>query len=257
MAGKKKREVHEEHENHERWLVSYADFITLLFAFFVVLYATGRQDQQKKKQLSESIRWAMHFQGHGGGESVGLVAGRDNSMRGAGSAAGGQKASRARAEALRKQLEKKLKPYLVDKGISNAVQVSTEEGKLTIRLAASRFFDAGLAQMHPDLIPVLDAIAVELKAVDNPVSVEGHSDSGAVMSDKYRNNWDLSAARAVTVVNYLERVSRFDPRRLAAVGYGSTRPLNPKETPEAREENRRIELVMDLGLSDGRGLPIQ
>ncbi|MEN9797436.1 MAG: hypothetical protein RL653_1132 [Pseudomonadota bacterium] len=257
MAGKKKREVHEEHENHERWLVSYADFITLLFAFFVVLYATGRQDQQKKKQVSESIRWAMHFQGHGGGESVGLVAGRDNSMRGAGNAAGGQKASRARAEALRKQLEKKLKPYLVDKGISNAVQVSTEDGKLTIRLAASRFFDAGLAQMNPDLIPVLDAIALELKAVDNPVNVEGHTDAGALASDKYRNNWDLSAARAVTVVNYLEKASHFDPRRLSAVGYGSTRPLNPGDTPEAREENRRIELVMELGLSDGRGLPIQ
>jgi len=252
-----KRQVHEEHENHERWLVSYADFITLLFAFFVVLYATGRQDQQKKKQVSESIRWAMHFQGHGGGESVGLVAGRDNALRGAGSTAGGQKPSRARAEALRKQLEKKLKPYLMDKGITNAVQVSTEDGKLTIRLAASRFFDAGLAELRPEMIPVLDSIAEELRPMDNPVHVEGHADQGAVVGNRYRNNWDLSAARAVSVVTYIERAHRFEPARLSAVGYGSTRPLNARDTPEAREENRRIELVLELGMSDGRGLPIQ
>jgi chemotaxis protein MotB len=154
-------------------------------------------------------------------------------------------------------LEKKLKPYLLDKGISNAVQVSTEDGKLTIRLAAGRFFDAGLAELRPEMIPVLDSIAEELRPIDNPVHVEGHADQGAVVGNRFRNNWDLSAARAVSVVTYIERVHRFESTRLSAVGYGSTRPLNTRDTPEGREENRRIELVLELGLSDGRGLPLQ
>ena len=256
MARKHK---HEEHENHERWLVSYADFITLLFAFFVVLYSVSRQDSKKMAQATTAIRWAMHFSGTGGVGAPPLFEGPPS--EGGCSAniggSGGLVQSAKAAEALRKKMERKLRPLLVERQKTQAVSIETDGKRLTIRLAASRFFESGQAALVPDALPVLDAVADELALMNKPIRVEGHTDETATSGSRFRTNWDLSAARSATVTAYLEQGHHVLPSRLSAVGYGSTRPLVPNDSPENRELNRRVAFVIEVQSNDPLGLAAQ
>jgi chemotaxis protein MotB len=243
---KKKHE--EEHENHERWLVSYADFITLLFAFFVVMYSVSRVDNKRLAQAASSIRWALHFEGTGGVTTMPLFEGPPSEGGcSANIGAGGQPPKNKKAQQvdlLKNRLEKKLRNLLTDQ--KTVVSIEAEGSRLAIRLGASRFFDPAAAVLRPEALPVLDAIAVELKALDRPIRAEGHTDGATLFSQRFRTNWELSAARAATVVGYLEQAHRFRPASLAAVGHGSTVPVRSNETPEGREANRRVELVVEL-----------
>ncbi len=243
---KKKHE--EEHENHERWLVSYADFITLLFAFFVVMYSVSRVDNKRLSQAANSIRWALHFEGTGGVTTMPLFEGPPSEGGCAANVGGGAPRSKnpklQQVDLLKNRLEKKLRNLLVEQ--KTVVTIEAEGTRLAVRLGASRFFDPAAAVLRPESLPVLDAIAVELKALDRPVRAEGHTDSAALISQRFRTNWELSAARAATVVGYLEQAHHFRPASLAAVGRGSTAPVQSDQTAEGREANRRIELVVEL-----------
>lgn len=244
----KRHKKHEEHENHERWLVSYADFITLLFAFFVVLYATGRSDTTKVNQAAEAIRWAMHFSGSGGGNNVPVFGGA-NAAATYSASVGVQNAQKdvKVLDSLRKRIDRVLRTVLLDQKDSKSVMVTVENGKLTVRLAASNFFDAGGAAIRPDTLAVVDAIASELKPLNRPLRIEGHTDDMPTGSNgRFRNNWDLSASRAAAVVDYFERGHHIEGKLLTAAGLGSTRPLFANDTPEHREMNRRIEIAVDV-----------
>src|SRR5512140_2176153 len=248
-----RRKREEEHENHERWLVSYADFITLLFAFFVVMYSVSRVDNKKLQQTSEAIRWAMHFGGTGGSGQLPLFEGPTASPGCApaniGSAVPTSPAAMQAIETLRKRVETKLKAFLASRA-GATVQLDSDGKRLTIRLAAARFFEPGDAVLAPDALPVLDAVAAELFELHRPVRVEGHTDETGVGSSRWRSNWELSASRAATVVDYLQRAHDFPPDQLAAVGYGATRPIADNATPEEREENRRSAVVLEVGAAD-------
>ena len=203
-----KKQHHEEHENHERWLVSYADFITLLFAFFVVLYATSRVDNKKLVQVVSSIRFATHFKGSGG-------------------------------------IERRLKRFLQTRPETH-VQVEVEKDRLAVRMSASHFFDANLAAIRPEMIPVLDVIAAEMVAIGKPIRVEGHTDTGRLANTRYRDNWELSASRAAAVASYIQHAHNMDGKLLSAAGYGSSRPIGDNRTPAGREANRRVELQIEF-----------
>lgn len=250
-----KKHKHEEHENHERWVISYADLVTLLFALFVVLYASSRVDTNKLAQATESMRWAMHFKGEGGVTKLMLFKGPPNE-NGCVANLGGEPASgtmqKKLVEETRKKLEKSLKSFLLRKEGNPTVALEVENGKIRIRLAAHRFFDAASAALRPEALAVLDAIATEVAEAPQLVRVEGHTDDGAIASPKFRNNWDLSAARAATVVSYLEQAHRVKPERLAAAGMGSSHPLVSNDTPEHRELNRRVEIVLEIPPQDPR-----
>ncbi len=245
MARKKHEE---EHENHERWLVSYADFMTLLFAFFVVMYAVSRVDNKRLVQAANAIRWALHFEGTGGVTTMPLFEGPPSeggcSANVGSGAMATQKKKQAQVDLLKNRLEKRLHNFLADQ--KTTVSIDTEGGRLSIRLGASRFFDPAASALRPEALPILDAIAVELKALDRPIRAEGHTDGAALSSPRFRNNWELSSARAATVVGYLEQAHHFRASSLAAVGHGSTVPVASDDTPEGREANRRIELVVEL-----------
>jgi chemotaxis protein MotB len=252
MARKKKGHA-EEHENHERWLVSYADFITLLFAFFVVLYSVSRVDNKKMQQAVQSIQWAMHYGGTGGTGALPIFDGPISNGGGPALSNGTLAPTEAKARAiemLRKKLEKRIRPFLMERNATSTVTVAVEGRRLTVRLAATEFFDAGQAALRPQILSVLDAIAMELVPLERTLRVEGHTDETPVGGDRYRNNWDLSAARAATVVTYLEAAHRARPELLQAVGLGSAHPVSTGETAEARERNRRVELVIELDPSD-------
>jgi chemotaxis protein MotB len=201
-----KKAKHEEHENHERWLVSYADFMTLLFAFFVVLYSVSRIDNKRMQQAANSIRWAMHHAGTGGTGALPIFDGPPSEGGGPALSNGAmvQQPSQQKAiEVLRKRIERRIKPFLMERTAKTTVMVSVEGRRLTVRLAATEFFDAGQAALRPQVLSVLDAIASELVPLERTLRVEGHTDETPIGGDRYRNNWDLSAARAATVVTSL------------------------------------------------------
>jgi chemotaxis protein MotB len=259
MARKKKPKV-EEHENHERWLVSYADFITLLFAFFVVLYSVSRIDNKRMAAAAKSIQWAMHYAGTGGTGHLQIFDGPASEGGGPALTSGSQvqQPSQQKAiEVIRKRIEKKVKPFLMERSSKSTVMVSVEGRRLTVRLAATEFFDPGQAALRPQVLSVLDAIAAELVPLERILRVEGHTDETPTAGERYRNNWDLSAARAATVVTYLEAAHRARPELLQAVGLGSAHPVETADTEEAHQRNRRVELVIELDPHDemlGTGL---
>ena len=247
-----KKQHHEEHENHERWLVSYADFITLLFAFFVVMYATSRQDQKKLVQVENAIKFAMHFKGTGGLRELPIFPGppTDNTFPDH-SPIKGEKPPRIPdqrvVETLRKKLQQKLKKYIQERPEAmNMVVIQTEGKRLMVRLSAAHFFDPSQAAIRPEMIPVLDAIAGELTALGRPIRIEGHTDDSRVSNPKFRDNWDLSTARAAAVTSYVQRAYRYDGKLLSAAGFSDTRPLADNRTAAGREANRRVEMVVEV-----------
>jgi chemotaxis protein MotB len=245
-----KRVHHEEHENHERWLVSYADFITLLFAFFVVLYATSRVDNKKLVQVTQSIKFAMHFKGSGGiefrnrfegpptegGRCKAEVHGREQRPR---------SKQAEEAEQVRKKVERRLRRFLQARPDAH-VQLEVENNRMAVRLSASHFFDSNQAAIRPELIPVLDVIAAELVALGRPLRIEGHTDESKSGNSRFRDSWELSSSRAAAVASYVQRAHDVDPKKLAAVGYGSSRPLSNGKSAAGREANRRVEMVIEF-----------
>jgi chemotaxis protein MotB len=246
-----KRQIHEEHENHERWLISYADFITLLFAFFVVLYSISKVDNKRMAQVVTSIKFALHFKGTGGIDELPLFEGPPvdggKCKNSHGTEERPKTKKREAVEATRKKIEKKLRRFLQVRPESQMVQVETERDRLTVRLSASHFFDSAQAAIRPEMIPVLDVISREMVALGLPLRVEGHTDETRMNLGRFRDNWELSASRAAAVASYVQHAHQMDGKLLAAAGYGSTRPLEGQNgKPAAREANRRVELLIQF-----------
>jgi len=245
-----RKEHHEEHENHERWVVSYADFMTLLFALFVVLYAVGAVDQKRVTAAEKSVRFAMHFKGTGGTNTMPIFntapAGGAGVMDGAATQVPMAPPNVQAVEALRRRLQNGLKPLLQRRPEKDDhVTVELQGRKLLIRLSAAHFFDAGEAVLRPDALPVIDAIMAELAPLKKPICVEGHTDDRPLPSTgRFQNNWELSAVRASSVVSYIERTRGLPPELLSVAGYGAARPLFSNASVTGRDMNRRIEIAV-------------
>jgi chemotaxis protein MotB len=254
VGGRKKKQVHEEHENHERWLVSWADFMTLLFAFFVVMYAVSRVDTKKAQTAEQSIRWAMHMGGKGGVTKLQLVDGPPSHGGAIPSTIGGAMSltEEQLVETVRRRIEKRVRPFVLERPLKGAaaVTVSVDGQRVTVRLAASEFFDAGQAALRPQALPIVDAIAAELVQLGRPLQVEGHTDESPIHGGRFRDNWELSASRAATVVSYLAAAHGAKPALLSASGHADTRPLAVGGDDAARELNRRVELVVELDVRE-------
>ncbi len=245
-----KKQKHEEHENHERWLVSYADFITLLFAFFVVLYSISRVDNKRMAQVQQSIKFALHFKGTGGIDQLPLFEGPPvdggKCRKERGFDEHPKTKQREEAEKARKRMEKKLKTFLQLRPQPQVVQIETERDRITVRLSAAHFFDPSQAAIRPEMIPILDLIADELVTLDMPLRIEGHTDESRLGSGRFRDNWELSSSRAAAVASYIERAHHMNGKLLSAAGFGSTRPLVEGNTAAAHEANRRVEMVVQF-----------
>lgn len=249
-----KRRKEEEHENHERWLVSYADFITLLFAFFVVMYAISSVNEGKYRVLSDSIAAAFR---HIPGSSVGamveinpaapvpvmipLKKPRVTNLKTDPQREKNRELLRSKA----KEITEALAP-LVEQG-----QVRITEGALgiTVEINASVLFDSGEARLQPAAATALTAVARILATTDFPITVEGHTDNVPINSLLYPSNWELSGARAASVVR-LFIDNGVDPSRLTAVGYADQRPVADNATPEGRQRNRRVAITMESRTPD-------
>jgi chemotaxis protein MotB len=252
MARKKK---HPEHVNHERWLVSYADFITLLFAFFTTLYAISTVDQKKAGKLMYSMRTAFNLDFFTGVPNPGtqLISIMENigpsapsKPAGHGAGAGGSKNAGKGASGKDKlsALAKKLGELSVDPRLKGKVQIRMEGRGLVVSLAEAGFFPSGSATMRPDSVEPLLALAETFQDPGFRVTVEGHTDNIPVKNAKFNSNWELSTARASTVVALLIEKAGVAPTRLSAAGYGEFKPVAPNDTNEGRSKNRRVDIVI-------------
>ena len=233
MAKKK----HEEHENHERWLVSYADFITLLFAFFVVMYSVSSVNEGKFRTVSDSIKAALHPMYAPQASSAPFMIGDTKP------ATILPTLQLSREVAIRRLRE-------TMQSLHDAVQykfveaVEKRNGEFVITVPESVMFQSGEAILRPDALPFLQALGQVLSELDRYVRVEGHTDNVPIRTAQFPSNWELSAARAVSVVRVLTELYGVPATHLAAVGYADSQPLVPNLTPEQRAKNRRVELVI-------------
>lgn len=248
-----RRSKHEGHENHERWLVSYADFITLLFAFFVVMFASSQTDKSKARQISEAVEKALEQ-----GKSVGVppavakILGGTVDDKGQGNAqmkgpGGAQRASKdsppddvvelmPSLKVLSSTLEQEIK--------DGKVEVSLEPRGLVVSLKQAAFFPSGADVVDPATYQTIGKLAEALNAVGNPIRIEGHTDSQPIHSARFQSNWELSAARAIAMMNVLVGKFGVDEKRMGIVGYADTQPEADNDTPEGRAKNRRVDVVI-------------
>jgi chemotaxis protein MotB len=253
MARKKK---HPEHVNHERWLVSYADFITLLFAFFVVMFAASNSDQKKAGQVAQAVQVAFRemaifspsgkvvplYDSGGLPADTQTVIGNTNSAFEATEFVSGKSGLTGRPAM--KEVKSELETMLQNEIKSNSVRLTQDSRGLTISLAEAGFFDSGLAVMPPKALAIIDRIASQLQPLEYGLRVEGHTDNTPIHTAQFPSNWELSTARATFLLQYLISTSKLPPARLSAVGYGEYRPVAPNTTPEGRAANRRVDLVV-------------
>ena len=250
MARKKEPE---KAANHERWLVSYADFITLLFAVFVTLYAMSQTDKKKVEQVAESYRSAFGVTGISrvGKPSVTPKVdvapiptvkpqAQTPSVPKASKGSGKTKATHKDFKQMLVSLEKKL----MDRKASEAVQVTVTPRGLVISLKEAGFFDSGSATIKPEAIPLLAEIAKVLEPYDNPLSFEGHTDNKPMRSALFPSNWELSSGRATAIARQFIEQHGVDPQLVSVTGYGEFRPVANNNTDEGRRQNRRVDIVM-------------
>lgn len=239
-----RKQRHEEHVNHERWLVSYADFITLLFAFFVVMFAVSQVDENKVGRFTESVqaatRWGL-FDKSGAQGVVGSGTKNDAPRAARAAESRGARKSGAQAiAALRARLEPRLRAA-VDAG---RIAVLESDRGLIVRLKEAAFFPSGSAEVHQQNDGDLQALGRWIRDLPNAVRIEGHTDSRPIRTAIYRSNWDLSAARAGSVLQVLVRDAQLPEARLSVAGYADRQPIAPNETEDGRRQNRRVDIVL-------------
>jgi chemotaxis protein MotB len=236
MARKKK---HPEHVNHERWLVSYADFITLLFAFFTTLYAMSTVDQKKMSKLMESLSSAL---GSVGTTKTAIDPRMPNPWQQAGSQpdlppGGSKRPDRALAE-LAQAMAKIANSF----GGDARFQVRVEPRGVVLSLAEAALFGPGDTRLRRTGLPVLDSVVRLLLQNPHPLLIEGHTDDRTGVQPSA--NWRLSTDRAVTVLSYFVEEHGYPPGRLAASGYGQYHPVAKNDTEEGRSRNRRVDIII-------------
>jgi chemotaxis protein MotB len=239
----------EEPVSHDRWLVSYADFLTLLLAFFVVLFSSSYRDNQAIKKLSEAIHVGFQQLGaFSGGESNGGVAYPDlqpdpsHYVPPAHTQSPSPNTAAAAVDVvkLRQQLEgaigQELKAHEV-------VMRVTPEG-FVVSLNELGFFNSGQADLLAGAAPKIERIAKVLSLNGLDLRVEGHSDDQPIHTPQFRSNWELSTGRALAVMQLLVNDAGFDPSKISVAGYGQYRPVADNATPDGRRMNRRVDLVV-------------
>jgi chemotaxis protein MotB len=225
-----------EHENAERWLLTYADLITLMMVFFVVLYSMSSADTTKFKKMSASLTQAFNVDVMQGQAAVSIGNGEP-----AVSAANDSLISDAQVPQVAR-LQNQIEAVLDGAAQTPEVSVSVDREGIVIRLSGSYLFDSGRAELKPNSRAVLDTIAAELKLLSNEIRVDGHTDSTPIESTRYPTNWELSTARALAVTRYLTEHDSVQSTRLMAAGFGEFRPLYVNDTREHRALNRRVEI---------------
>ena len=242
----KHRRRYTDHVNHERWLVSYADFITLLFAFFVVMFASARMDQKKAARLGVAIESGFQqlgaFDKTRRGSGAKPEDGAVNLARLASDSRGIQEATHKddNFQAIRAELEKALAPEIKRREVALRMQ---PDG-LVVSLREIGFFDSGSATLKPNSEDAFTRVTQILQQHSCALRVEGHTDTVPIHTGTFASNWELSTARATEVVKVLIEQHAFPPDRLSAAGYAQFRPVASNDEALGRQLNRRVDIVI-------------
>jgi chemotaxis protein MotB len=252
---RRKKYVEEETVSHDRWVISYADFVTLLFAFFVVLFASAYRDKQAIIRVSNAV--------HNGFQALGAFPGgiRQNAIAYSGLPVespeapppgmnkldgAGPRPGLPAVDLL--ELRRELQSAMGDELKNHEIEMSFTPEGFVISLKELGFFDSGQAQLLPGAAEKIERIARILSKHGLELRVEGHSDNQPIHNAQFRSNWELSTARAMSVLLILVDHASYDPKKISVAGYGQYRPIADDTTPQGRRMNRRVDLVV-LGVT--------
>lgn len=244
----------EKEANAERWLVSYADFITLLFAVFVVLYAMGQSDKAKVEEIVKSIQSSFGMATAGApnpkvnvipSQAITIIPSLKPEIKITPMAktSRGQAKTRAEEKDFR-QIKSTVEAYLVKQGAHNKVTLEITRRGLIVSLKEAGFFNSGQATIKPEAYELINTIAEVMTQYNNPLRLEGHTDNLPISTGQFPSNWELSTARATNGLKYLLTHFEVDANKISATGYAEFRPIADNSTVEGRAKNRRVDLVM-------------
>jgi len=250
-----RRKHDSEHVNHERWLVSYADFITLLFAFFVVMFASTQADKNKAKAVSDSVRQALEHGQFSTAISTVLGRGKHEAKKAPVTKTPTDERENPAAPKVPDQPPDSHPPDLaksmatLQQGLANELkngklQLKLEPRGLVISMREATFFASGDDAIAPGSLPIVSKIAAVVQSLPNPVRLEGHSDAKPIHTPRFRSNWELSAARAIAMLELLRDRYQIPAARMAVAGYADNAPADNNDTEEGRAHNRRVDLVL-------------
>lgn len=223
---KRKKKI-EEHENVERWMVSYADFVTLLFCFFTAMYAISNVDTAKLGKFVRSMRFAFNAAEPNGRafaviEDIPIVTPVDTEME----------------SVVRNELGAAVSE---SKG---GIEINRDKRGVVISVKDKFLFEAGYAKLREEARPLVDAVASAIKPLPNMIRIEGHTDNVPIRNNEFPSNWELSSQRAINVARYFMERHKIHPGRISTAGYAEYRPVSSNDTPEGRAKNRRVDIVI-------------
>ncbi|MBI4687009.1 MAG: OmpA family protein [Nitrospirae bacterium] len=220
---KRRRRFREEDENPDRWVVSYADFITLLFAFFTTMYAISRVDIGKLELFAGSMKSAFNSQPSISKPVIEGITPVSPSLV---------------------NIEKEVNAAVTMLKTKEDIEVKTDKRGVIISIGDHLLFDSGNEAVKETAAEELSKIASVIEKFPNNVIVEGHTDNIPIKTERFSSNWDLSAARATSIIRYFINKEGLSPLRFSASGYGEFKPVTANTTPEGRAKNRRVEIIL-------------
>jgi len=235
---RKRRSKTELSSNQERWLLTYADMITLLLAFFIVMYSMSQIDAKKFGKMAEALNGVLR-----GGESILAKYTEEQLKKGHGVLKLGS------LRMIQNLIEKRFEKV----GRLGDVQTELTERGLVVHIMESALFEPGSAVLKGRAMEILDLVAEDVVGRPNHVRIEGHTDDQQISTPVYPSNWELSSARATEVVRFFVNNYNIPPDQVSALGYGEFRPIRPNNSIENRAFNRRVDIViltMELSLKE-------
>jgi chemotaxis protein MotB len=249
------KRVQEHPANHERWIISYADFVTLMFALFVAMYAISLKDHNSGRKVSESVREAAASGGFTQTVQMFMADKQQHPAQQLPDKSVQEKSHidpSLRGPFLR--LSKDLKQQ-IDAG---AIRLQLDQRGLVISLQEKAFFPSGDDSIYSQAYPSIEQLAKTISKLSNPIRLEGHTDAVPIHTARFKNNWELSTARSIALLQLFEERFHLDTNRFAVAGYAQTIPIASNDTEEGKARNRRVEIVI-LGWqnksTDGAGSP--
>jgi len=231
-SARRRRASEGEEENLERWLLTYADLITLLLAFFIIMYSMSKVDSEQFSTIMSALNGVLRGSSGVGAGSDAIVKLADNLQ--------GVPPKEVR-------LRREIDDLLEEHGLSGSVQTRIDARGVVMTMGEKVLFDPGKAELKESAKKILDEIAAIIAEVPNEVRIEGHTDNVPIHNEKYASNWELSVARSTSVIRYLLEKHHVPPEKLSAAGCGEYRPIKPNDTPEHRAMNRRVDIVLIPG----------
>lgn len=225
----------EKEPNHERWLLTYSDLITLLMIFFIVLYAMSNIDKEKFQTMANSFNITM-----GGGKIIATNSIETSSSDNPTPIIPTSPTEEEKLNTMKGTLDK----YIKDENLSDHLSTIIEEKGLVITLKDTLLFDTSKSDVKDDAKTQLIKLGSILNKIPNYIRIEGHTDNIPIHSNKFNSNWQLSVIRATEVTELLITKSGIDPKRISAVGYGEFRPIADNKTEAGRAKNRRVNIVI-------------